>query len=197
MINFIFLLVSLEGKENSEKLLTQDQQTFIINNLIPINLMIEKEGESTALIDDKKIKSTNVELEERFKVERNQWVEDIKKLVKSSSDTSKLNEAQVYQLSYRQMCVEKISEYSILLEKRQELFDKQCASRFREYTTNYDLKLSGSEKQLFIQSDCSELKLQIKMISVQIKFFEESIKTLDNLGFAIRNKIEIVSKQLI
>ena len=27
-------------------------------------------------IDDKKIKSTNVELEERFKVERNQWVEE-------------------------------------------------------------------------------------------------------------------------
>lgn len=148
-------------------------------------------------IDDEKIKKTNVELEKRFKEERDKWLQDITKLVKSSGDTSQLNEAQVFQLSYRQMCVEKICEYRVLLEKRQELFDKQCASRFREYTTNYDLKLSGSEKQLFIQSDCSELKLQIKMISVQINFFEESIKTLDNLGFAIRNKIEIVSKQLI
>jgi hypothetical protein len=148
-------------------------------------------------IDDEKIKKTNVELEKRFKEERDKWLKDITALVKSSGDTSKLNEAQVFQLSYRQMCVEKICEYRVLLEKRQELFDKQCASRFREYTTNYDLKLSGSEKQLFIQSDCSELKLQIKMISVQINFFEESIKTLDNLGFAIRNKIEIVSKQLI
>ena len=53
-------------------------------------------------VDDEKIKATNVELEKRFKDERNQWVEDIKKLVRSSSDTSKLNEAQVYQLSYRQ-----------------------------------------------------------------------------------------------
>ena len=148
-------------------------------------------------VDDEKIKKTNVELEKRFKEERDKWLKDITALVKSSGDTSKLNEAQVFQLSYRQMCVEKVCEYRILLEKRQELFDKQCASRFREYTTNYDLKLSGSEKQLFIQSDCSELKLQIKMISVQINFFEESIKTLDNLGFAIRNKIEIVSKQLI
>ena len=34
-------------------------------------------------VDDEKIKSTNVELEKRFKDERNQWVEDIKKLVKS------------------------------------------------------------------------------------------------------------------
>ena len=52
VINFIFLLVSFE-KENSDKLLTQDQQTFIINNLTPINVMIEKEGECTAQIDDK------------------------------------------------------------------------------------------------------------------------------------------------
>jgi hypothetical protein len=148
-------------------------------------------------VDDEKIKATNVELEKRFKEERESWLKDIKELVKSSGDTSKLNEAQVYQLSYRQMCVEKLCEYRILLEKRQEIFDKQLASRFREYTLNYDIKLNSSEKQLFVQSDCSELKLQIKMISVQINFFEESIKTLDNLGFAIRNKIEIVSKQLI
>lgn len=147
-------------------------------------------------VDDERIKATNVELEKRFKDERTKWVEDITKLVKSSGDTTKLNEAQVYQLSYRQMCVEKICEYRILLEKRQEMFDKQCASRFREYTTTYDIKLSGSEKQLFIQADCSELKLQIKMLTFQINFFEESIKTLDNLGFAIRNKIE-VSKQLM
>jgi hypothetical protein len=148
-------------------------------------------------IDDEKIRKTNTELEKRFKEERGTWLDDITRLVRSTGDTAKLNEAQVFQLSYRQMCVEKICEYRILLEKRQELFDKQCASRFREYTTNYDIKLSGAEKQLFIQSDCSELKLQIKMISVQINFFEESVKTLDNLGFAIRNKIEIVSKQLI
>lgn len=148
-------------------------------------------------IDDEKIKATNVELEKRFKEERKQWVEDITKLVKSTGDTSKLNEAQVFQLSYRQMCVEKICEYRILLEKRQESFDKQCSNRFREYTLNYDIKLSSNEKQLFIQADCSELKLQIKMLTFQINFFEETIKTLDNLGFAIRNKIEIVSKQLI
>lgn len=145
-------------------------------------------------IDDAKTKELNVEIEKRFKEERNQWLEDITKLVKSTGDNSKLNEAQVYQLSYRQMCVEKICEYRILLERRQEMFDKQMASRFREYTTSYDIKLSSSEKQLFIQSDCSELKYQIKMINVQIDFFEESIKTLDNLGFAIRNKIELTKQ---
>jgi hypothetical protein len=50
---------------------------------------------------------------------------------------------------------------------------------------------------MFVQADCKALKLQIKMIHTQIVYFEESIKTLDNLGFAIKNKIEIMSNQLI
>ena len=69
-------------------------------------------------VDDEKTKATNAELEKRFKDERNKWVEDVKSLVKSTGDTSKLNEAQVYQLSYRQMCVEKMCEYRVLLERR-------------------------------------------------------------------------------
>jgi hypothetical protein len=77
------------------------------------------------------------------------------------------------------------------------MLDKQTADRFREYKLSYDIKLSSSETQMFVQSDCKALKLQIKMIHTQIIYFEESIKTLDNLGYAIKNKIEIVSHQLM
>lgn len=95
------------------------------------------------------------------------------------------------------MLQDKLVEYRILHEKRQEMFDKQTVDRFREYKLSYDIKLSSSETQAFVQSDCRALKLQIKMIHTQIIYFEESIKTLDNLGFAIKNKIEIMSNQLI
>ena len=95
------------------------------------------------------------------------------------------------------MLQDKLVEYRILHEKRQEIFDKQTVDRFREYKLSYDIKLSSSETQAFVQSDCKALKLQIKMIQTQIVYFEESIKTLDNLGFAIKNKIEIMSNQLI
>jgi hypothetical protein len=77
------------------------------------------------------------------------------------------------------------------------MFDKQNVERFREYKLGYDIKLSSAEIQAFVQSDCKALKLQIKMIHTQIIYFEESIKTLDNLGYAIKNKIEIMSHQLI
>lgn len=148
-------------------------------------------------IEDDKINKTNATLEERFKEERSEWNDKIITLIESIKQTSKLAEAQVIQLSYRQMVQDKLAEYRILHEKRQEMFDKQTVERFREYKLSYDIKLSSSETQAFVQSDCKALKLQIKMIHTQIVYFEESIKTLDNLGYAIKNKIEMMSNQLI
>ena len=148
-------------------------------------------------IDDDNINKTNITLEERFKEERADWNNKIITLIESIKYTQKLAEAQITQLSYRQMLQDKLVEYRILHEKRQEVFDKQTVDRFREYKLSYDIKLSSSETQAFVQSDCKALKLQIKMIQTQIVYFEESIKTLDNLGFAIKNKIEIMSNQLI
>ena len=148
-------------------------------------------------IDDEKINKTNITLEERFKEERTDWNEKIISLIESIKHTHKLAEAQVIQLSYRQIIQDKLAEYRILHEKRQETLDKQSVDRFREYKLSYDIKLSSSETQAFVQSDCKALKLQIKMIHTQIIYFEESIKTLDNLGFAIKNRIEMMSNQLI
>lgn len=148
-------------------------------------------------IEDDKINKTNEILEERFKEERSDWNGKIIQLVETIKHTSKLSEAQVIQLSYRQMIQDKLAEYRILHEKRQEMLDKQSVDRFREYKLSYDIKLSSSETQMFVQSDCKALKLQIKMIHTQIIYFEESIKTLDNIGYAIKNKIEIMSHQLI
>lgn len=148
-------------------------------------------------IDDDKTNKTNVTLEERFKDERTDWNGKIIDLIESIKQTSKLAESQVIQLSYRQIIQDKLAEYRILHEKRQEMLDKQTVDRFRDYKLSYDIKLSSSETQAFIQADCKALKLQIKMIHTQIIYFEESIKTLDNLGYAIKNKIEMMSNQLI
>ena len=148
-------------------------------------------------IDDDKTNKTNVTLEERFKDERTDWNGKIIDLIESIKQTSKRAESQVIQLSYRQIIQDKLAEYRILHEKRQEMLDKQTVDRFRDYKLSYDIKLSSSETQAFVQADCKALKLQIKMIHTQIIYFEESIKTLDNLGYAIKNKIEMMSNQLI
>lgn len=147
-------------------------------------------------IDDSKTIGVNKELESRFKEERANWNNDIIELVKCLGNTTKLSEAQVTQLSYRQIIQDKLAEYRILKEKREETYDKLCQVRAREYTTGSEVKLTNAEKNKYASNDHAAMKQQVQMIGTQITYLEECVKTLDNLGFAIKNKIEIISQQL-
>ena len=148
-------------------------------------------------VDDKKTIEQNTLLEEKLELERKEWREKVLELVNMMKDNKKLSEAQVYQLSYRQQVQEILASYRILIEKRQGMLETQSVARFREYTLNYDIKLSSGEKNTFVSADLNALKQQINMIKTQITYFEECIKTLDNFGFAVRNKLEIISQQLV
>ena len=148
-------------------------------------------------VDDKKIVEQNIKLEDELKKEREEWKDKVIELINMMKDNKKLSEAQVFQLSYRQQVQEKLAAYRILVDKRQSLLETQMTSRFRDYCLNYDIKLSSSEKNSFVSADCVALKQQVNMIKAQIMYFEECVKTLDNFGFAVRNKLEILSQQLM
>ena len=148
-------------------------------------------------IDDSKFIEVNKKLEEQLGIERNQWNSDLQELIQCLKNNQDLANAQVTQLSYRQMMVELLTQYRILLEKKQEDFDKQKISRFRDYSVSYDLKLTNSEKTLFSEADLSGVKFQVKILQTQIEYFSESIKLLDNFGFAVKNRLQIISEQLV
>jgi hypothetical protein len=148
-------------------------------------------------LDDKKIIEQNAILEKELENERKEWKDKVIELVNMMKDNKKLSESQVFQLSYRQQVQEKLAAYRILIEKRQGMLETQSTARFRDYTLNYDIKLSSSEKSSFVSADLNALKQQINMIKTQITYFEECVKTLDNFGFAVRNKLEILSQQLV
>ena len=148
-------------------------------------------------LDDKKIIEQNAILEKELENERREWKDKVIELVNMMKDNKKLSESQVFQLSYRQQVQEKLAAYRILIEKRQGMLETQSTARFRDYTLNYDIKLSSSEKSSFVSADLNALKQQINMIKTQITYFEECVKTLDNFGFAVRNKLEILSQQLV
>ena len=148
-------------------------------------------------LDDKKIVEQNSLLEKELENERAEWKSKVIELINMMKDNKKLSEAQVFQLSYRQQVQEKLASYRILLEKRQGMLENQMVSRFRDYSLKYDIKLSSAEKSSFVSADCNALKQQVNMIKTQITYFEECVKTLDNFGFAVRNKLEILAQQLM
>jgi len=146
--------------------------------------------------DDKKIKEANDELESRFLKDRTDWKNNIQNLVHKIKNVRELSDCQVDMLSYRQMLLDKIADLKNVIYKRNAAWEKYYKTQYREYTLNYDIKLTGGEKHQFIKADLGSLKNQIDILQTHVEYYLECIKTLDNMAFAIRNRIRLEEEQI-
>ena len=141
--------------------------------------------------DDQQIASDNQQLSQRLEEDRALWADRIKGIVRDTKQMNKLADVQVSMLSFRQMLIDKTVEFKNILYRRKSSWDKYFKIKYREYSINYDVKLNSSEKASFIKAELSALKTQINIIETHIEYYGECIRTLDNMAFAIRNRIKL------
>lgn len=154
-------------------------------------------AEETKKYDDEQAKEKLAAIEQKLATERKEWKEKIHDLIKMIKGTSTLAEAQVFMLSYRQLFVEKITELRALHMKKQKSIDTFYRDQYREYTINYDIKLTPAEKNQFIKADLGNLRMQAELLENQMNFYQESIKTMDTMSFSINNRIKLAEAQLV
>ena len=130
------------------------------------------------------------ELERYLEKQRSEWGDRIMEVIEMIRDLDKLIEAQVTMLSYRHMVIDQIARINITLKKRESSYNIQYKNKFIEYF-NYDYKLNDKQKVNMVEADLANLNKQIGFLSTQIDFFRECVKTLDNIGWAIKNRLNI------
>jgi len=140
-------------------------------------------------------KTVNDKLEELLNRDKTKWMSDIKALISDIRDIRKLADCQVTMLSYRQMLLDKVTDMRAMIYKRNLVWDRHYKQRYRDYCINYDIKLNQTERNSFIDADMGEFKLQLKMLESHVTFYQDCIKTLDNMGFAIRNRIRLEDEE--
>tara|TARA_R110000803_G_scaffold66910_1_gene128508 strand:+ start:1671 stop:2120 length:450 start_codon:yes stop_codon:yes gene_type:complete len=145
--------------------------------------------------DDSITGGANDELEARLAKDRNSWKSKIQDLVGLLKNMNDLAECQVLMLSYRQILLDKITDFKTTKNKRNAAYDRYFKIQYREYSVNYDVKLTSGEKTAFIKADLSNLRTQMEMLQSHIDYYQECIKTCDNLAFAIRNRISLDDKE--
>jgi len=145
--------------------------------------------------DDTQIKKANEELETRLANDRIDWKNKINDLVHKIKNMNDLAECQVNMLSYRQILLDKVTDFKTMIYKRNATWERYYRNQYREYTLNYDVKLTSGEKHQFIKADLSALRTQIDMLQSHVDYYYECIKTLDNMAFAIRNRIRLDDEQ--
>lgn len=146
--------------------------------------------------DDTQIKAANEELENRLAKDRVDWKDKINDLVHKIKNMRELADCQVSMLSYRQILLDKVTDFKTMIYKRNATWERYYRSQYREYTLNYDVKLTSGEKHQFIKAELSSLRTQLDMLQSHVDYYYECIKTLDNLAFAIRNRIRLDEEQI-
>ena len=124
--------------------------------------------------------------------QRQEWTQKIRELAKCFKSVDKLNHAMVEIPSYRQILVEQIAQLNIKIKQQQAKLAKTYKTKFVSYY-EYDYKLTDKQKESFIKADMSEDSMILNLLETQMEFMRESVKTLDNMSWAVRNKLQIDS----
>ncbi len=146
------------------------------------------------IINKTELEDANTQLEDRVNKSRASWNQKIISLIESIKDINKVAEAQIFMLSYRHQLTDKMAELKLSLYKVQSRYDfyfKQQYRYYRRSDSEYDLKLNGGETSKFVAADITLLRRQQKIIESHIEYYQEVVKTLDNLGFAIKRRMEL------
>lgn len=131
------------------------------------------------------------EIEEALDKERKEYSEAISKIIKLINDIEKISEAQVLMLSYRHMMVDKIIKYRAAVYRKKANDQNYRKLRYEYYKTQHDVRLDYREINQFVDSDCALRTRQTELLENHINYFSQCIETMDKLGFAVKNKIQV------
>lgn len=136
------------------------------------------------------VKSKIILLDDYLGTQRTEWTDRIKDLTVKLKRGLELDEVSSYTLSYRQILVEQLATMCSKIRSQKSTCQKAYKTKWIEYY-NFDYKLTDKQREKFIDADISEEKHILDLLESQKNFIEGSIKTLDNMGFAIKNRLDI------
>jgi len=136
------------------------------------------------------IKERIIQLDEYLSKQREDWTLKIKGLTEDLKLGTNLEEVSAYTLSYRQVLVELLATMGNKIKSQKSTIDKKYKEKWIEYYS-FDYKLTDKQRERFVEADISDDSHILELLQTQKGFIEGSVKTLDNMGFAIKNRLDI------
>ena len=131
-----------------------------------------------------------LELDKKLSEQRSNWTEKIGDLSKSLRYINGMEDTIAMVLSNRQILIEQIAYINVKIKDQRRRIGDRYREKYLEYY-NFDYKLGEKQKEHFIQTDLADDNMILSHLENQLDFFRESVKTLDNMGFAIRNRLAL------
>lgn len=136
------------------------------------------------------VKDKITQLDEYLIKQREDWTQKIKGLTEELKLGNNLESVSAFTLSYRQILVEHLATMGNRIKTQKSVVDRKYKDKWIEYYS-YDYKLTDKMREKFVEADIADDTNILELLITQKSFFEGSIKTLDNMGFAIKNRLDI------
>ena len=134
---------------------------------------------------------TKLKIAKKFQDRRSEVSKEIYENIEKLSNLKTLKEAQVNMLSLRQRLLEdnhSLLEHVTLLRKK---YRDERSIEMENISRNLQIRYQANEKNIVIEGRTSSTKESLEIIENQIAFFNESIKTIDNIIFGIKTRLDI------
>lgn len=129
-------------------------------------------------------------LDQKLSAQRNEWSVTIRNLAQSLRNLNTMEVTIADVLSSRQTLVDQMAYINVKIKQQK----KTIAARYREAYIryyNYDYKLGEKQKEKFLENDLADDNMILSHLENQMDWLRDSVKTLDNMGFAIRNRLAL------
>jgi chromosome segregation ATPase len=129
-------------------------------------------------------------LDQKLSAQRNEWSNNIKQLAQNLRKLNGLEVVIADVLSSRQTLVDQMAYLNMKVKEQKSKVATRYRTAYIKYY-EYDYKLGEKQKEKFIETDLADDNMILSHLENQIDFLRESVKTLDNMGFAIRNRLAL------
>jgi hypothetical protein len=150
--------------------------------------MEEKEKEKEGVSIDKQ----NTELRKQLEESEKYWNSSIeilaKRLTKPVQESVQL---QAEAISMRQILTEQIKNMSYQTYKFKQKVKQFEKERLEFYLFGYQIKTNSGEKVKLIEADIASYQYRLDIFDIHVNFLRETQKDIDNINFAIKNKITL------
>jgi len=131
-----------------------------------------------------------LELDNKLTAQRTTWSNNIKELAQSLKHINGMEETIAGILSSRQTMVDQMAYLNTKIKEQKNAINARWREAYIRYY-EYDYKLGEKQKERFIENDLVQENTRLALLENQVEFMRESVKTLDNMGFAVRNRLAI------
>jgi hypothetical protein len=131
-----------------------------------------------------------LDLDKKLSTQRTSWSNKIKELAHGLRSINQMEEVISEVLSTRQILVDNIAYISMKVKEQKATINTRYREAYIRYY-EYDYKLGEKQKDRFIETDLRDDNMILSHLENQLDFLRESVKTLDNMGFAIRNRLAL------